>query len=70
LCSDGKCHGEYLYQRPDDRPETVKLRLLTFHERTVPLIEYYRQRGLLKTIDGDGSVDEVTKAVIDALPDS
>lgn len=68
LCSYHKCHGEHLYQRVDDRPETVKVRLLTFHECTAPLIDYYSQRGLLKTVQGLGAVDEVGKAIIEAIP--
>lgn len=68
FCSYHKCHGEYLYQRADDKPETVKVRLLTFYERTAPLINYYGQRGLLKTVEGSGAVDEVAKAIIDAMP--
>jgi adenylate kinase len=69
LCPDGKCHGQYLYQRPDDQPETVKHRLRTFHASTAPLIDYYKERGLLKTVEGVGSAEEIGKAIIDALPD-
>lgn len=49
------CGGE-LYQRADDNPETVRARLVTFHRQTEPLIEYYRQAGLLHEINGEGDV--------------
>lgn len=68
LCSYHKCHGEHLYQRSDDRPKTVKARLLTFHERTEPLIDYYNQRGLLKTVQGSGPVNEVANTILDTIP--
>lgn len=53
------CGGE-LYQREDDKPETVKARLATFHRQTEPLINYYRRAGLLIEIEGEGEVAEVT----------
>jgi len=58
-CPFNKCEGEYLYQRDDDRPETVRARLKTFHNQTEPLIDYYRQAGLLAEIEGEGEVAEV-----------
>ena len=45
-CPYNKCTGEYLYQRDDDKPETVRARLETFHRQTEPLISYYREAGL------------------------
>lgn len=66
-CPYNKCHGEYLYQRDDDRPETVKARLVTFHNQTRPLVEYYDQKGVLIRISGIGQIDEVSEAVIAAL---
>lgn len=51
--------GGPLYQRADDNPVTVRARLATFHGQTEPLIEYYRQAGLLHTIDGEGDVAHV-----------
>lgn len=45
------CGGE-LYQRDDDREETIRHRLSVYRQQTTPLIDYYRDRGLLKTIDG------------------
>ena len=45
--------GTALVVRADDNPETVRDRLRVYHAQTEPLIEYYRQKGLLRTIDGD-----------------
>lgn len=52
------CAGE-VYQRADDSVETVTNRLAVYERNTQPLIEYYRQKGLLRPIDGDRGVDEV-----------
>lgn len=46
-------------RRADDRPEVAEQRLQQFFEQTVPLVEYYRRRGLLHSIAGAGSADEV-----------
>jgi adenylate kinase len=61
-----RCGGE-LYQRPDDRAETVKKRLGVYFSQTAPLIDYYRKQGKLLAVDGEGSVDEVTERIIGAL---
>lgn len=45
--------------RSDDNPETIKKRLDTFHTLTKPLIEYYKKKNLLVTIDADGDIDTV-----------
>lgn len=63
-----KCGGE-LYQRPDDRPETVKKRLDVYFAETAPLIEYYRRQGKLLEVEGEGSVEEVTQRIVSALPE-
>lgn len=60
------CGGE-LYQRADDNPQTVRVRLLTFHAQTEPLIDYYRQAGLLHEIDGEGPLPEVNARSLAAL---
>jgi adenylate kinase len=60
------CGGE-LYQRDDDKPETVRRRLQVYHEQTRPLVEHYEARGLLRVVVGTGTVGEVTKRAIDAL---
>ncbi len=51
--------GATLFQRDDDNPETIRARLKSFHAQTEPLIDQYRQRGLLMEVSGMGSVDEV-----------
>ena len=60
------CGGE-LYQRDDDKPETVRARLKTFHRQTAPLIDYYAEAGLLTEVDGEGEVSEVTERVVAAV---
>jgi len=61
-----QCGGE-LYQRPDDTAETVKKRLEVYFAQTAPLIKYYTQAGKLLEVDGEGSVDEVSKRIVTAL---
>jgi adenylate kinase len=57
------CGGE-LYQRDDDKPETVRARLGFYHQQTAPLIDFYRQAGLLMEVDGAGGIDEVSSELI------
>ena len=59
--NDGHCDldGTQLSQRDDDRPETVKKRLATYHAKTEPLIDYYEERGLLRRFDGAREPSEV-----------
>ena len=59
--------GGELIQREDDNEETITHRLEVYHERTEPLIEFYRKRGLLKTIDADGSIGEVYNRLVNSL---
>jgi len=61
-----KC-GAPLSIRPDDKAEVVKDRLATYHEQTEPLIDYYRGKGKLKTVNGQGTVDEISGLVAKAL---
>jgi adenylate kinase len=63
-CPYSKCHGEYLYQRDDDKEETIRARLKTFQRQTVPLIDYYKAAGLLIEIMGEGELWEVTARVL------
>jgi adenylate kinase len=62
------CGGE-LYQRTDDEEPTVRRRLSVYQRDTRPLVEYYRRKGLLREIPGDGSVDAVAEAVQKATED-
>ena len=61
-----KCGGE-MYQRDDDKPETIANRLDVYEKSTSPLVEYYRGQGILKTVDGDRDVDVVYADVKEAL---
>jgi adenylate kinase len=61
-----RCGGE-LYQRPDDKEETVKERLKVYFAQTAPLIDYYRQAAKLVEVDGEGEVKDVTKRIVKAL---
>ncbi|MBX6387578.1 MAG: adenylate kinase [Frankia sp.] len=61
-----RCDGE-LFQRDDDRPETIRHRLEVYQEQTAPLVAYYAERGLLIGIDATGPVDNVTERALDAL---
>src|SRR5579862_6242870 len=58
-----------LMHRPDDNEATVTERLRVYDEKTRPLIEFYRSRGLLRAIDAQGEVDEVTQRMLRALAD-
>ena len=49
--------------RVDDTPKIIRQRLIDYHEETEPLLEYYGRKGLLKTVDGSGSVDEVQSRI-------
>ncbi|MEV3857974.1 adenylate kinase [Streptomyces sp. NPDC050095] len=60
------CGGE-LYQRDDDKEETVRKRLEVYHTQTEPIIDYYREQGLVKTISALGKVEEVTARAMEAL---
>jgi len=51
--------GEALAKRDDDNEETVQSRLITYHEQTKPLVKYYEEKGILVSIDGIGTPDEI-----------
>lgn len=53
-----KCGGE-LYQRDDDKEETIRRRLDVYEAQTAPLIDYYGRKGILHTVQGTGSIDEI-----------
>ena len=61
-----KCSGK-LYQRDDDREETVMNRLKVYTEKTAPLIAFYEAAGKLVTVDGDANVDTVTESILKGL---
>lgn len=66
---EGVCDscGGKLVQRKDDAPETVKARLEVYHKETEPLKAFYAQRGLLKTVENQPTVEENTQAILRAL---
>ncbi len=66
---DGICDkcGAELYQRDDDKEETVKNRLEVYHKNTQPLIDYYEKKGVLTTIPSTGSIDEIFELVKKAI---
>ena len=66
---EGVCDldGGALYQRDDDKAETIANRLDVYAASTAPLVSYYAERGLLVGIDATGPVDDVTQRAIDAL---
>ena len=61
-----KC-GEELIVRDDDKPETVLNRLEVYHNQTQPLIDYYNEKGILKSVDGTVDTKDVFNAIVDIL---
>ncbi|MDE2687178.1 MAG: adenylate kinase [Chloroflexota bacterium] len=66
---EGRCdfEGGVLYQRDDDKPEVVKNRLRVYFDETEPLVGHYRGSGVLREIDGKGTIDAVGDQLVDAL---
>ena len=67
--TEGQCDicGGELFQRDDDKPETIRHRLEVYYEQTSPLVGYYAEIGILVGIDAMGPVDDVTDRAIAAL---
>lgn len=63
----GQCETPRLMQRPDDKEETVARRLAVYEEQTRPLVGFYEQRGLLRSIDAEGDLATVTARLETAL---
>jgi adenylate kinase len=61
-----KCGGE-LYQRDDDKEETIRKRLDVYEAQTAPLIEYYRKKGILKSVQGTGSIEDIFDRICSIL---
>jgi len=59
--------GGQLIQRPDDVPETVTKRLEIYRDQTAPLVEYYREKGILHIVDATQPLEKVCAAVIEGL---
>ncbi|MEI6782541.1 MAG: nucleoside monophosphate kinase [Verrucomicrobiota bacterium] len=60
------CSGE-LYQREDDRPESIRVRMEAYERSTSPLAEFYRQRQLLLSISAEGSPEDIFRRTLEAL---
>lgn len=60
------CGGE-LILRDDDKPETVQKRLNVYHEQTQPLIDYYTEAGILRTVDGTVDIEDVFQSIVNIL---
>lgn len=60
-----RCKGE-LYQRDDDKEETIRQRLRVYGEQTRPLIAYYEKQGKVRRINGTGSIEEIFSRIVDA----
>jgi adenylate kinase len=64
LCD--RCNGE-LYQRDDDQEDTILARLEVYARQTDPLVQYYRQRGVLEEVDGTGQQEAVAARIAAVL---
>ena len=62
--------GGKLLQRDDDTEETQRRRIAVYFEQTAPVIDYYREEGLLVEIDGEQSIEDVSAALIEAIEDA
>ncbi len=62
--------GGQLFTRPDDQPDAVRKRIGDFHAKTQPLLDYYRDQGLLLEVNAEKSIEAVGEAVIAALEDA
>lgn len=60
-----RCGGE-LFQRDDDKEEVIEKRLKVYAEQTQPLIDYYRKKGLLRNVQGVGSIDDIFSEIVKA----
>jgi adenylate kinase len=59
--------GSELYQREDDKEETVRHRIQVYQKQTEPLVDFYRAQGLLIAVDGNKPAEQVTEALLDAI---
>jgi len=69
-CNNKQCNSRELIKRSDDNESTVKNRLKTYDEQTLPILDYYRQKGIVKDVDAMKAINEVTeqiKAIINDL---
>lgn len=59
--------GSGLIQRDDDKPEVIQKRLAVYHQQTAPLADFYRERGILRTLDASRPADEVSRSLAQAI---
>lgn len=66
---EGRCDlcGGRLFQRPDDQPEVIKQRYEVYEQQSAPLVQFYKERSILREIDGEGAVEEVLQDVLKAV---
>ena len=66
---EGKCDrdGAALERRPDDDPQKARHRILVYMEETLPVLEFYRDRGCVSNIDGEGDIEEIRKRLLAAI---
>jgi adenylate kinase len=57
------CGGTEFVRRADDRPEAVKARFEVYRNQTAPILPYYRDRGILRVVDGRAEIDDVTREI-------
>jgi adenylate kinase len=60
------CGGE-LFQRQDDNEETVQSRLRIYKQQTTPLIQHYQLKGLLRSIPGQGSIEQIFNRILEVV---
>lgn len=60
------CGGK-LYQREDDQPESIRVRMVAYEKSTAPLAEFYRKRGLLRTVSAEGTPEEICQRTLRSL---
>ena len=58
-----QCEGQEFTRRDDDNAETVRSRLLAYHNQTAPILGYYKERGVMATVDGMAAIDDVTEQI-------
>lgn len=66
-CPEGRCRGEHLYQREDDQPAAVRVRLETYERQTEPVVDHYSAAGVLERVDGTGSIEVITERMERAI---
>jgi adenylate kinase len=67
ICDRPECGGAQLIHRQDDKEETIRARLDVYHQTTEPIIDYYREQGILKAVEGTGSTPEKVFSKIEEI---